>query len=518
MKSPDGATTSNWYDTVKPPRYSPPPGNLRVDVCVVGAGIAGLTTAYLLAKEGKSVVVLDEGEVASGQSGRTSAHLASANDDRFIEVQKIHGVEGSKLAYESHAAAIDRIEKIVAEETIDCDFKRLDGYLFSLPTDEPDLLDRELEAAKRAGFADAKKIERIILAGYETGPCLCFPRQARFQPVKYLAALAKAVEKQGGKIYTGCRVKDVQGADAEKKQPARAQIDDGPAAVLADAIVVATNTPAPINDWAGIYTKQAAYRTYMIGATVPKGSVDDALYWDTGDPYHYVRLEADKDRKGDDLLIVGGEDHKTGQFPEEAAPFMALEKWAREKFPMIRDVTVRWSGQVQEPDDYVGFIGRATPHAKENMFVATGDSGMGLTHGTIAGILITDLIMGRPNAWEKLYDPARKMSPLNRDFISENLNVVAQYKDLVTRGDVKSEADVSRGQGAVIREGLKKLAVYRDAAGTVHKCSAVCTHLGCVVEWNHVEKSWDCPCHGSRFDPQGRVLMGPAIEDLGKAE
>jgi len=519
MKSPDGATTPSWYDTVQPPRYPPPPDNLRVDVCVVGAGIAGLTTAYLLAREGKSVAVLDDGPVASGQSGRTSAHLASAIDDRFTEVQKLHGPEGSKLAYESHAAAIDRIEKIVSEEKIDCDFKRIDGYLFSIPSDPPDLLDRELEASIRAGFKDVKKFERIVLCGYETGPCLRFPRQARFQPLKYITALAKALEKRGGKIFTGCRVKDVQGADPDKKQPARAQIDDGPAAVLADAIVVATNTPAPINDWMGIYTKQASYRTYMIGATFPRGSVDDALYWDTGDPYHYVRLDADKERKGNfDLLLIGGEDHKTGQFPKEGAPFMALEKWAREKFPMVRDVTVRWSGQVQEPDDYLGFIGRATAHAKENVFVATGDSGMGLTHGTIAGILITDLIMGRRNPWEKLYDPSRKMSALNKDFVSENLNVVKQYKELVTGGDVKSVEDIPRGQGAVMREGLSKVACYRDDAGRLHKHSAICTHMGCVVEWNHVEKSWDCPCHGSRFDPDGRVVMGPAIDDLGAAK
>ena len=519
MKRPDGATTSSWYETARPPRYEAPPRTLRADVCVVGAGIAGLTTAYLLGKEGKQVVVLDEGPVASGQTGRTSAHLASAIDDRFAEVQKIHGPEGSKLAYESHASAIDRIEKIVAEEQIDCDFKRIDGYLFSVPSDPPDLLNRELEAAQRAGFRDVKKYERIILCGYETGPCLCFPRQARFQPIKYISALAAAVERLGGKIYTGCRVKDVQGADPEKNQRARAQIDDGPGEVLADAIVVATNTPAPINDWMGIYTKQASYRTYMIGATVPKGSVDDALYWDTGDPYHYVRVDADKERRGDfDLLLVGGEDHKTGQFPEDAAPFLALEKWAREKFPMIREVTVRWSGQVQEPDDYVAFIGRATAHAKENVFVATGDSGMGLTHGTIAGMLITDQIMGRVNPWSKLYDPARKMSPLNKDFVSENLNVVKQYKELVTGGEVKSEEEVARGDGAIMREGLKKVAVYRDMAGTVHKCSAMCTHMGCVVQWNHVEKSWDCPCHGSRFDAEGRVVMGPAIDDLGEVK
>jgi Rieske Fe-S protein len=218
-------------------------------------------------------------------------------------------------------------------------------------------------------------------------------------------------------------------------------------------------------------------------------------------------------RGNDDLLIIGGEDHKTGQFHDGDAPFMRLEKWAREKFPMISEVKARWSGQVQEPDDGLAFIGRALT-AKQNVYVATGDSGMGMTHGTIAGLLITDLILGRRNAWEKLYDPSRKMSPLNYDFLKENANVVAHYAEHLTGGEVKSAEEVRPGEGAIMREGLKKVAVYRDEAGAVHRHSANCTHLGCVVSWNHVEKSWDCPCHGSRFDPKGKVVMGPAVQDL----
>jgi glycine/D-amino acid oxidase-like deaminating enzyme/nitrite reductase/ring-hydroxylating ferredoxin subunit len=520
MKSPDGVTVPAWTQTVTRPRYGPPPAGVRTEVCVVGAGIAGLTTAYLLAREGKAVVVLDEGPVGAGQTERTTAHLASAIDDRFVEIEKHHGRDGSRLAYESHAAAIDTIERISRDEGIECDFRRLDAFLFSVPTDPPDLLDKELAAAHRAGFTDAVKHERIRLCGYETGPCLRFPRQGRFHPLKYLYGLAATLERLGGKIYTGCRVKDVRGADPAKGEPARAQIDDGPAAVLSDAVVVATNTPAPINDWMGIYTKQAAYRTYVIGATVPRGSVDDALYWDTADPYHYVRLEGSTPkapgREDHDLLIIGGEDHKTGQFHDGDAPFMRLERWAREKFPMIGEVKVRWSGQVQEPDDGLAFIGRALT-AKQNVYVATGDSGMGMTHGTIAGLLITDLILGRPNAWEKLYDPSRKMGLLNRDFIMENANVVARYAEHLTGGEVKSAEQVRPGEGAVMREGLKKVALYRDEAGAIHRCSANCTHLGCVVSWNHVEKSWDCPCHGSRFDPKGKVVMGPAVSDLSEA-
>ncbi|HTL28905.1 MAG TPA: FAD-dependent oxidoreductase, partial [Tepidisphaeraceae bacterium] len=276
----------------------------------------------------------------------------------------------------------------------------------------------------------------------------------------------------------------------------------------------ATNTPAPINDWMGIYLKQAAYRTYIVAMNVPRGAISDALYWDNAEPYHYVRLEATDREGGNDLLLVGGEDHKVGQGPK-GNPFDSLAAWAREKFPAVRDVARTWSGQVQEPDDYMAYIGRA-PTSGENVYVVTGDSGMGLTHGSLSAIILTDLIMGRPNPWAKYYDPSRKT--LDRDFVRENANTVAQYSDWITGGEVKSPNEIALGEGAIMREGLKKVAVYRDKSGAIHKCSAACTHLACVVQWNRIEKTWDCPCHGSRFDPEGRVLMGPAIDDLSKIE
>ena len=509
MKSPDGATETIWYGKADLPAFHPPKAETEMDtdVCVIGAGIAGLTTAYFAAAAGRSVVVLDEGPIGSGQTGRTSAHLASAIDDRFTEIERLHGKDGSRLAYESHAAAIDTIERISREEKINCEFARLDAFLSSVPGDPPDLLDKEFEAAKRAGFADVEIVPR---GGLDQNRCLRFGNQARFHPLLYLAGLATAITRMGGRIYTGRRVIDVQGSDPKTRKPGRVKLQDMRKTFAAQHIVVATNTPAPINDWFGIYTKQSAYRTYVIGVVVPAGAVADALYWDTGDPYHYVRLEKSKDGRTD-VLIIGGEDHKTGQFPKNGAPFVALESWARPRFPMVKEVQYRWSGQVQEPADGLAFIGRAMTD-KQEVFVATGDSGMGLTHGTIAGLLINDLIDGKQNPWEKLYDPSRKM--MNTEFVTENANVMKQYVDLLTPGEIKSVEDVPPGQGAVMREGLSKIAVYRDPQGRVHKCSAVCTHLQCIVQWNHVEESWDCPCHGSRFDPRGRVLMGPAIDDL----
>jgi Rieske Fe-S protein len=303
----------------------------------------------------------------------------------------------------------------------------------------------------------------------------------------------------------------VQGKEPGSNNRCRTTTRRGPV-VTSDVIVVCTNTPAPINDWLGIYTKQASYRTYMIGAKIAPGSIPHALYWDTADPYHYVRVQrlANQDFE---LLLIGGEDHKTGQMPDAAAPFARLEDWARPKFKQMGEVVYRWSGQVQEPIDGVGFIG-LSPHKYPNVYVATGDSGMGLTHGTIAGMLIRDLILGKHNPWTKLYDPSRKTATAAGEFLSENLNVAEQFAKYITPGEVSSADEIRPGAGALMREGLTKVAVYKDEAGSTHRCSAICTHLGCLVAWNDVEKSWDCPCHGARYDPLGKVVMGPAIADL----
>ena len=233
------------------------------------------------------------------------------------------------------------------------------------------------------------------------------------------------------------------------------------------------------------------------------------------DPYHYVRLQAESD--GTEILIVGGEDHKTAQADDADARYARLEEWARERFPAIESVEFRWSGQVMEPVDGVAFIGR-NPLDAHNVYIATGDSGQGMTHGTIAGILLTDLIVGRECSWAALYDPSRVTLGSAGEFAKENINVAAQYADYVTGGDVSSTDEIAQGTGAIIRRGLTKVAAYRDDTGTLHELSAVCTHLGCIVAWNSSEKTWDCPCHGSRFDSYGRVFQGPANSDLNGLE
>ncbi|MDQ3803756.1 MAG: FAD-dependent oxidoreductase [Acidobacteriota bacterium] len=511
METDSGSTTSVWMATGEVPAGEPLRGDVGADVCVVGAGIAGLTTAYLLAREGKSVVVLDDGPVAGGETCRTTAHLVNALDDRYYELERLHGERGARLAAESHTAAVDQIEEIVTEEAIDCDFERLDGYLFVPPGDSTEQLGEELRAAHRAGLTEVKYVERVPYDGYDFGAALRFPYQGQFHILKYMAGLSEAFRRRGGRLHTRTHAEEIMGGEN-----ARVTTADGHT-VKAGAIVVATNTP--VNDLVAIHTKQAPYRTYVIGARVPTGSVPKMLLWDTPDPYHYVRLQTVRGGgETYDVLIVGGEDHKTGQAEDFDERFRRLEEWTRERFPMVERVEYRWSGQVMEPTDGLAFIGR-NPLDSDNVYIATGDSGNGMTHGTIAGMLIRDLILGRENTWATLYDPSRISLRAGLEYAKENLNVAAQYADLLTGGEVESADEVAPGTGGVVRRGLTKIAVYRDDQGTLYEHSAICAHLGCVVAWNDKEKSWDCPCHGSRYDPtDGHVLNGPAITGLAAAE
>jgi Rieske Fe-S protein len=266
-----------------------------------------------------------------------------------------------------------------------------------------------------------------------------------------------------------------------------------------------------------VHTKQAPYTTYVLGARVPRDSVPAALYWDQADPYHYVRIQRDATANSYDVLIVGGEDHKTGQANDGEERYQRLERWARKRFPMMEQIEYRWSGQVMEPMDSLALIGR-NPGDTSNVYIATGDSGMGMTHGMIAGMLITDLIQERTNAWASLYDPSRKSLKSIGTFVQENLNVAAQYVDWVSSGDIESEDHIPKDSGAVLRNGVQKVAVYRDEDGKLHRRSAVCPHLKCIVAWDSIEHTWNCPCHGSRFNAYGKVLNGPANSDLSPIE
>ena len=502
------ASGSLWEATSSMPMHPVLAGKTRADVCVVGAGIAGLTAAYLLGRTGKQVVVIDDRRIAAGQTQLTTAHLSNQLDAYYSHVEKLYGEESSRMAAQSHTAAIDLIETIVREEDIDCEFERVDAYLFAPAGESSELIDREFQAALRTGVLDVQRVAGAPLPRLETGPAIRFGRNAQFHPLKYLLGLAAAIERDGGRIYGGPRAVKIAGGDTARIETACG------ATVEAGAVVVATNTP--VNDRVTIHSKQSPYRTYAIGARVPKDAVVRALYYDTLDPYHYVRLQTIPTDDGPvEWLIVGGEDHKTGQAADTAERFERLEQWARQRFPM-ESVEFRWTGQVMETTDGLAFIGR-NPGDKDNVFISTGDCGMGLTHGTIAGMLLSDLILGKQNPWQKLYDPARKPIKTIGKYVEENLNVAGQYAAWATGGEVESVDEIPPGHGAILRRGLLKTAVYRTDQGQLVERSAVCTHLGCIVAWNPAARTWDCPCHGSQFNPQGEVVNGPAIHDLPEA-
>lgn len=493
------------------PRLAELTSDLSCDVCVVGAGIAGLSTAYHLTREGKRVVVLERQGVGAGDTGVTTAHLSSALDDYFSSLERLHGSDGVRLAWESHQAAIDRIGEIVVRERIDCDYRRLDGYLFLAEEDRarPEMLDEELQGAHRAGFHGVELLPSAPAAPFETGPCLRYPRQGRFHPLRYLGGLVAAIERSGGQ-FLRAEAREIEGG----RQP-RVAASNG-RQVRAGAIVVATNVP--VTDRLALHTKQAPYLTYAIAARLD-AAVPDALWWDTGDPYLYVRLQEPARGEGDaGWVIVGGEDHHSGDeggTGEER--WRRLEAWAREHFP-VREVEYRWSGQVMEPIDGLAFIGR-DPGSDDNVYVVTGDSGHGMTHGTIAGMLLTDLVLGRENPWAKLYEPTRRTLRAASTFVRANMHVARHYGEWITGvpGQPETEAEIAPGSGAVLRRDAKPVAVFRDLDGALHECSAVCTHLGCIVHWNDAEKVWDCPCHGSRFGPHGEVIHGPANAPLAEA-
>ena len=509
MKDPtianvSGSTTSIWMAEHVPSFNAEIADGEHPDVCVIGAGIAGLSVALALVREGYDVLVVDQGPIGGGQTARTSAHLASALDDYFHVLERRFGKEGAQLCYESHAAAIDDIENNVRMYGIDCDFRRVDGYLWAGREQDRGVIEKELDAAKRAGLI-VEEVPRAPLP-FDTGPCLKFGQQAEFHPVKYLRAIAQAVAGGGGRIVTGVHVDDVKSGS-----PVEVKLADGrtlKANILVDC------TQQSITSRFNVPTREAAYRTYCVALDIRPGYVPHALYWDTLDPYHYVRVVQSERNDGGEVLIVGGEDHRVGQ-GEPEIHFPKLEAWARDKFAGLGPTVAHWSGQVQEPSDGMAYIGHLLGHP--NVYVVSGDSGNGLTHGAIAGLLIPALIQHKKHPWRNIYSPHRSRFRAIGQFAKEAVQSNGPYVDWMRGGDVDSLDDIRPGTGATIRKGLHVIAAYKDERGQCHLMNAHCPHFHGVVRWNDVEKTWDCPVHGSRFDCEGKVLNGPATGDLGEA-
>jgi glycine/D-amino acid oxidase-like deaminating enzyme/nitrite reductase/ring-hydroxylating ferredoxin subunit len=506
MNVGDERTVSVWSATEVAPDAVPLGQNEQVDAVVIGSGIAGLSVAYELATAGQKVAVLDRGRIGSGMTARTTAHVSSICDDYFSELIKLRGEDLARIFYQSQSAAIDRIQSIQEAEGIACDFRRLDGFLFPASGRHESDIRRELDAALKIGV-DVEKIRGVPFAGFSDAQALRYANQATFHPLKYLRGLVAGIRARGGALYADTIVEKIEETDGGVRVTTVSDFT-----VSAKSAVVATNSP--INDRVALHTKQAPYRTYAMSFEIARDRIPDALYWDTEDPYHYVRLQPGEGRT--DFLIVGGQDHKTGQANDAGARFAALAAWTERLVPDIGMETNRWSGQVIETVDYAGFIGRNP--GDRRVFVATGDSGQGITHGVVAGLLISDLILKGENPWRELYEPSRKTVGAIGDYLAENATAIRSFAEYIAPGEIDSIDRLRPGEGAVVREGFTKIAAFRDEDGTLYKRSAACTHIGCHVHWNSLERCWDCPCHGSHFAVDGTALNGPAVSPLAELE
>lgn len=499
IKSDEGKTVSYWEAISDLLNEKALNESVETDVCIIGGGLAGLTTAYHLTKAGKKVVVIDDGPIGGGETSRTTAHLSNAIDDRIYNIEKWHGEAKAKRAVEAHTQAIDEIERIVETEKINCDFLRVDGFLIEA-TDGEDDLQRELEAARRAGLTEVEFVDRAPLKDFDGGRCLKFPRQGQFHVLKYLSGLIKAIEQNGGQIFSDARAVEWKGEDAPEVKTENNLI------IKAASIVLATNYPI----MSRMFAKLPAYRTYAIGARIPKDAVEKCLIWDNADPYKYVRIQPDETH---DILIVGGEDHRTGQAEDFDARFGRLWQWTQKNFPLAEEILYQWSGQCLETHDGLAFIGRFSA-SEPNVYLITGDSGMGMTHGTIGGMLVTDLILDRWNPWTEVFEPSRILTQSITEAVPEIISSTAPYVDWLTGGDISSTDEIKSGMGAIISHGTTKIAAYRDENGKLFERSAVCPHMGCIVRFNSLEKTWDCPCHGSRFGTDGHPINTPAFTEL----
>lgn len=497
-------TKSYWNDTARLPRFPRVTGSPKVDVVVIGGGITGITAAHLLKQRGATVALVERERCGGVDTAYTTAHLTQVTDQRLHALVDHFGKAQAKAVWDAGRAAIDHIVSNIRKQGISCDFSWVPGYLHARPGEVTQ--DARAKLAKDAALANELGFRAKLLSAipYFEVPGVEFPHQALFHPLKYLAGLLKTIPGGGSYVFERTAVDEVE--------PSPLGVRSGIHKIRCKYVVIATHTPLTgltnIVSATLFQTKLYLYTSYVAGARVPRGVLPHASFWDTGDPYDYLRVER---RRGFDYAIFGGQDHKTGQEVDTEACYRRLESSLQKAIPGAK-VDHHWSGQVIETNDGLPFIGETA----ERQFVATGFSGNGMTFGTLGGMMAADAYFKQSNPWRELFAVTRKkLRGGLLAYIKENKDYPYYLvRDRLAPAKARSLRSVRRGQGKIVHVKGKKVAAYRDPDGTVTCCSPVCTHLGCIVAWNDAEHTWDCPCHGSRFKATGEVMSGPAEENL----
>ncbi len=491
-----GKGISLWLDTTVQTDFSPLDGDIRTEIAVLGGGIVGILTAHLLREAGRDVVIVEGRRIVSGVTGHTTAKITSLHGLIYHHLTKAFDPQKARIYAEANQSAIESYARMVREKGIDCDFRRLPAFTYAEEAKDLDAIRREVDAALSLGLA-ASFVQPTDLS-FPVQGAVRVEDQALFHPRKFLLALAQEFDRAGGRIFEETRALEIRTG-----HPATVETDRGK--IRADHVVLATHFPFfdPHFFFARMYPKRSYVLAVRIGGEVPQG-----MYYSTSQPFHSLRPHP---LEGEDILLVGGENHKTGEGGSTAERYRKVEEFARKHFK-VRSIEYRWSTHDPVTTDRVPFIG--SPLFR-NIHVAAGFGGWGMTHAMVAATLLRDKIAGVENPWSRLYDPARISFTGAGSFVKENLDAAVHLiKDHLLPPGHLDPGTLAPGQGRIATVGGRKRAISRDRQGVLHTLSPSCTHLGCIVSWNDAEESWDCPCHGSRFDSAGRVIHGPAVRDM----
>jgi len=496
---------SFWLETTPETDYPALADGVSVDVAVVGAGITGITAAILLKEAGKTVALLDSKRIVHGASGYTTAKVTAGHGASYSKIRKAFGEDGIRMYARANQAALEWIAELVERNRIDCDFERKANYVYAESDDEVAQLRQEAEVERHAGLA-TRLVDETPLP-FQVSAALRLKNQAQFHPRRYLLALAATIAGDGNHVFEHTRVRGVKHGE-----PCELATERG--TLRAADVVLATHLP--ILDRGLFFAKAYPHRSYAVAAPLGDAPDPEGMYINSATPTRSIRTLRDGDRV---FIQVGGNGHKVADEEDTPSRYDQLEGFLREHWPGAGEVQYRWSTQDYMAHDYVPYVGRLR-RGSEHLYAATGYSKWGMTNGTAAAMIISDRILGRSNPWADLFDAKRlvRRSALG-SFLKENAAAGLHFfADRLSRADRASVDELTPGEGALIRLRGRKTAVYRDDEGGLHAFSPVCRHLYCLVDWNPAERSWDCPCHGSRYDATGRAIQGPTTKDLKRRE